>query len=491
MNIIFEFFFKKRLFLVNIISSYFFLILYLYSNLEYYEVIIYVISVFFMNFGCLKKEAYISSQIWWVFIFLGFVLNPCINLLMGIDYFKNGTIWYSIVTISALALCSYVFPIIKSVEYLSHNKKNEKQKINKKMIFIFYFFLIFITLLNFENKIFFRGLDTSFANNNFIIMGFNLLLTLVLPAICCFVFHNINKRNFTFGIIFLLFSFAVLYISIGSRAFIIIMFLIFNEIYRRDYKLNNAIIISSIILFFLSFTIVTNDRNSIYNHKSSNIELLKLNHKEKLLFELEKPIKILVSLQENFLKLDVGKKEIISISLVGFENLTRRWLGQDGLFHSNQYIKKLSTKELLLLKKKVLIEKKVTNEINWYEPLVRDPSISKEGIVNLLSKNNLNASNSPGIIGFLSIFFSVFGVFIVFSFIVSITHFIDYLSSKVFPGHWIFITFISLTIINRFIHFGIYFADSYKLFIGVSLIFLLYGIMFYYNHLIVLIRKVL
>ena len=87
------------------------------------------------------------------------------------------------------------------------------------------------------------------------------------------------------------------------------------------------------------------------------------------------------------------------------------------------------------------------------------------------------------------VFFGYAGIFIIFSVILIIIKFIEYKTLKIFPGHWAFSFFISLTLINRFVNFGIYFSDSYKLFISLSIIFFIYQLMYSIDKIVLQKRK--
>ena len=474
--------FKVRLTFINLLSIVLFYILFDYSNITYLQLISYIITTLLMNYTCLQNTSYISTQIWWIFTYLGFVLSPVIALLGRIDFFEGGSIWFGILTMLSLTTVSYIAQNYFPYKHISNQNKSEI--INKNIKFLTAIFSVIILVIcwyNFNNTVYFRGVEASDTYHPIFINFINFTITFLFPMVLCWLFFHLTQYNSLIAILFLFFSNSIIYASIGSRGFLIFVICILYEFLRRNAKINNKVVFSIIVLFIVSFYSVSEKRKFLYSFDETNkqSELFPSINKitpNKLYYLVNSDI-IKVDFKKPIFTIYIYNKAIFKASLLSFETLLRRWSGQDGIFYTLKYLKSLDEEEVFTIRKKILNEKKIKYKINWYETLMPGHLITKKELEGKLEKNKINTINLPGIAGFLVMFFGHFGFFLSFSIILIIIKCVEYLNHKVFPGHWMFASFISLTLIIRFVNFGVYFAETYKIFIALSIVFFIYKIL--------------
>ena len=131
----------------------------------------------------------------------------------------------------------------------------------------------------------------------------------------------------------------------------------------------------------------------------------------------------------------------------------------DGVYIVQQKLSGLSEKEIETLKGKIINKEKDKFGKNWYEPIKLKSNKNQIYVNKFNVQANLNVTNLPGIIAFLTIFFSYSGVFLAFTIILLVIHLLEYLLMRVFYN-WLFASIITILLVNRIINFGIYFNDS-------------------------------
>ena len=151
---------------------------------------------------------------------------------------------------------------------------------------------------------------------------------------------------------------------------------------------------------------------------------------------------------------------------MAIENFLVRFLGADGVYYVQNKIRKFGSDELKSFKKNILTEKRVRNKLSYYDNLMLPEETKK--IMSEQQNAGLSVSNLPGAVGFLSIFMGPVALFFALFFIFSILYFIEYMISVIFKNVWALGFIISFVLVTRFVNFGIYFADSYKIILALS-----------------------
>ena len=455
MTYIFYNFFKKRLIIVNLVTVYLLSIVFLKAGSGHAEFILYLFSVFLMNFFSLHKNSYAASHYMWLFIYSGFVIHPSLILFDEINYYQKGYINYFSIAALSLGIISYLFS-----QFLPNKIYENKEKLfisnqAKVLLALFVIVIVTISIINFSELIYFRGVETSTFHNIKLINFFNFILNMIIPILTIFFIHTYSKNIGNLEIVFLLLITLVCTVSFGSRGAFLIYFIVVYEAFKRKIKLNDLTIITLILSLIIGLYIVEQKRHSIFAK-----------------YSLQKHIPM-----NNSLMLHTPKIQNFDFKWMIYSLLVVRWIGADGLFTTQEHLSKLNKVEKENLKIRIINEKKDKYGVNWYDPILLKRSI--ETIKAHNSKKNLNIINLPGIIGFLSVFFDYIGVFITFSLILCVLHLLEFLSMRAFIGNWLFSTIIILILVNRLVNFGIYFYDTYKIIIAVSLVYFIYGFLYY------------
>lgn len=495
MVFILEKIFLNRILIANSILVLMGFILLNNTNLDMISTIFFLFSCLIMNCFALSKKSNSISFMLWFFLFGGFLVYPTIYLYLGQNFFIENYIWYGTSTFLALGVtCLFninFFPNDYEKTFFNVVPDTKALKIFKLFVFLT---IIFMSYINFENLYYFRGINSSIELNKYLVMAFKFSFLLFIPLVSCWILHNSYKENIISSLM-IFFVINILIISCyGSRFGILLLIFFLYDILRRNIKINNLVIFSIFALMIISLNIVSSKRSDLFNANkltspssspySSNSFILgslkpgvifdgfyfKIKITEKSKVEGIPSNAYLQYNEENIL---------ISHYFLAFENFLVRFLGADGVYYVQNKIKNLNSDELVVLKQKILTEKRVKNKLSYYDNLMM-PDNTK---LQMQEKQNegLSISNLPGGVGFLSIFLSPVGLFFGLSLIFLIMHFIEYMTNIIFKNCWAFGFIISLVLVTRFINFGIYFADSYKIILSLSVSVSIFYIIHYFR----------
>lgn len=475
--------FFYRVLIANAILTIMALILLQNNDLSLVSTIVFIISCLFMNYCCLSRKTTSISFMLWFFLFGGFLVYPTIYLYLGQNYFIENYIWYGTSTFLALGTICLInikfFPCNYEKTFFNVVPDTKALKIFKLLVFLI---IILISYLNFENLYYFRGLNSSIELNKYLVIAFKFLFLLFIPLVSCWCFHNSYKENIISSLIIFFVINVLIISSYGSRAGILLFIFFLYEIFRRNYKINNFVIFGIFSIMVISLNVVSSKRSDLFNANklesskltpsSSNSFILKSLKPGVLLDGYYFKIKLTQELKDKGIPSNVylqynDENILISQYFLAFENFLVRFLGADGVYYVQNEIRKLNSNELALLKQKVLTEKRVKNKLSYYDDLMM-PDYTK---LQMQEKQNegLSISNLPGAVGFLSIFMGPFVMFFVLLTIFSILHLIEHITSVIFKQYWTFGFIISIVLVTRFINFGIYFSDTYKIILALYL----------------------
>ena len=481
MVFIIEKIFLNRISIANSILFLMGIILLNEDSLDYISIIFFLISCLIMNFFALSKKSSAISFMLWFFLFGGFLVHPSIYLYLGQNYFIENYIWYATSTFLALGITSlfgiYFFPNNYKKTFFNKDTDTKVLKFFKLFVFLT---IILMCYINIDNVIFFRGINSPIENNRYLTMLFKFSFLLFFPMISCWIFHNSYKENINSSLMIFFGINCIIISTYGSRAVILLLIFSLYEIFRRNYKINNFFIVGILSLTIISLAFVSSKRENFYtedlptdvNHASYNPEsvynsfILKSfkpgSKFDGYFFKIK--IKNSISNGENLTNayLQYNKENIlITGHFLAIENFLVRFLGADGVYYVQNKIRKFGSDELKSFKKNILTEKRVRNKLSYYDNLMLPEETKK--IMSEQQNAGLSVSNLPGAVGFLSIFMGPVALFFALFFIFSILYFIEYMISVIFKNFWALGFIISFVLVTRFVNFGIYFADSYKI----------------------------
>jgi len=484
--------FFYRISIANVILGMMAYILLQNNNLSTSSSMFFLISCLFMNHCCLSKKTTSISFMLWFFMFGGFLIHPIIYLYLGQNYFLNDYIWYGTSVFFALGFSSLVAIYLFPSEYknLSFNKLPDT-KILLIIKLILLFIIILICFLNVNFFLFYRGAENIDIHNKYIIILLKFSLLIFFPLIACWIYHNSFKERINLNLIIFFFTNCLIISAYGSRAAILLFLFLLYEIFKRNYKINSFLIFAFLTITITSLFFVSSQRGELYSDtpvqsQKKDIDKDQSNNKQDKNYSFNSHILNSLGpgtkLGNDFLQIKIIEEKNksthaylkiqefnfhITEYVLGFENFLVRFLGADGVYFVQNSIRKLNQDELTRLKEKILTEKRLKNKLSYYDDLML-PKETKR-VMQEKQNSGLNIANLPGAVGFLSIFMGPFVIFIVLFKIFTILNLIEYMTTVIFKQYWTFAFIINMVLVTRFVNFGIYFADSYKIILALSL----------------------
>tara|TARA_B100000989_G_scaffold298957_1_gene291379 strand:+ start:5031 stop:6503 length:1473 start_codon:yes stop_codon:yes gene_type:complete len=483
---------KNKLLLVIYILSLFFSI---YVSLDYTgSKLLYflftIVSLFYLGY-LLRKNSIFFDNFIGIFFWMGIWFNYSLKLKLkklypeGIEGLKY---WFSdgvgnfdfsghahdkVIIICIIAFMSiisasfireYLFKYEPETDHKSEIYFYKKHKI--KIIFSYILILISISYLNFDQKIFQRGMISD--GTNLLSLLFNFLFFIFFPSCICIIINYESKlsKSLKFSIFISIFESVINSVSILSRNSIFNPISNFFGLIRKNNfsnKFKNSIFIfyflSIVISFLFVLIIVSNIRNE------GPLKITNLKEDGKLIETSTK-----LSSEKNNILLGVSK---ILIS---------RLIGIEGIMTVSS-----SDKLGFELLDKAIKEKYSNQQESFYDTFkneIRKQQACKWSEKSL-EKCKLNSISLMGIIAFL--FYSGSYLFLFFSLLLICLFcaFIEIYSYKL-SRNLIYASLISQVLAYRLWHFGYLPINSYKLIISIVLMTLL---IFFYRFLLKKIYK--
>lgn len=447
--------------------------------------LVFTITSFFYLIYLLRKNSIFFDNFIGIFFWLGFWLNFSLKTKLrntfpeGIGdlkyWFSDGVgnfNFSSHANDKVLVICIVVyFAIIFSSfirEYLFIYKKNNfldndirfYKNYRTKIISIFFFILLFFSLINFNFGIYQRGIISD--HNEIIKLIFTFTLTIFLPCVVCLILNYEYRTNksLKFSIFLSLAEAFLNSTSILSRNFI---FNPFSQLIGII-KLNSFLVkfkekvffiffILMTLLFFLTVIISSNFRDEVFKINILNIDKFKNNSSLIIDNNSEKvDNKIVKGILTVFISRLIGIEGIMAVS------------------SSNQLGFKLL--------RDAYGEKFKKNEDSFYNSFKKDFRV-KSSCSNLNSKCNQDAINSITLMGIAAfLFYSGSYTFLFFTLIIiclfcSMIEIVAYNISK----NLILCSLISQVLAYRLWHFGYLPSNSYKIILAILIMLLI--ILFY------------
>ena len=326
---------------------FFIILIFFFNGIKSYtgSKILYVIFSIISNyliFFAFRKKAFFFETFFSLLLWLGFWFKFTCTIAFTSGLFNEGVglFDYSIqlfdesILVSTIGLTAFIFSgYIREFFFFNYPKKLELQTFKKnffsydrKTIWIFFsIFFIIIGILNFNFKIYQKGLLPIY-DINFLISGiFKWLLLFGLSAISSLlIFYEFNyyKKFFVLSIFLVILETFFTSLSMLSRGMIFNSFAILYGVYKFSnrigkpnnlvYYLKSFLIIS--LLFYISVSSVNYIRSN-YFYVGKSVEFSKLFDKQNI--KDDKPQNVKKALKEN-------NSEI-------FYLLINRWVGIDGV----------------------------------------------------------------------------------------------------------------------------------------------------------------
>lgn len=438
-----------------------------YTGSKILYVIFSIISNYLIFFA-FRKKAFFFETFFSLLLWLGFWFKFTCTIAFTSGLFKEGVglFDYSIesfdksILVSTLGLTAFIISgHIRELFFFNYPNKLELQFFEKNFFaydrkIIWNFFLIFfiiIGILNFNFKIYQKGLLPIY-DINFLISGiFKWLLLFGLSAISSvLIFYEFNyyKKFFVLSIFLVILETFFTSLSMLSRGMIFNSFAILYGVYKFSnrignpnnlgYYLKSFLIIS--LLFYISVSSVNYLRSS-YFYVGKSVEFSKLLDKQNI--KDKKPQNVKKTLKEN-------NSEI-------FYLLINRWVGIDGVMAVVSKDKILNFEFLI----SAFDERAIADKPTFYEITFELESMntSSDEIY-----ENVKGNTLPGILAFSYYSGSYYILFIIILMITIFGTFLEFISFKLSSQNLIFSALIGQVIAFRFIHFGYLPHQSYLLF---------------------------
>lgn len=424
-----------------------------------------IISNFLILFAT-RKDAIFFETFFSLLLWLGFWFKFTCTIVFTDGIFREGVgiFDYSkksfddVLFVSQIGLLSFIISgyfrqlyLFKYPEKLKlpNLKKNFFSLGRKKIWLFFMFFFIFIALINFNFKIYQKGLLPIY-DLNFILSGiFKWLLLFGLSAFSAtLVFYEFNfyKKFFFISVVVILLETFFTSFSMLSRGMIFNAIALIYGIYKFSKKINTPndfnYYLKSVTLIFLLFYISVSSVNYIranyfYVGKSVNFVLDKAKQAE----------------TQTETKKYATSKEINSEILYLIIN---RWVGVDGIMAVT------SKKDILSLE---FLFSSFKERPNKDTPTFYELTFGlEENKVTSELYENVKGNTLPGILAFLYYSGSYYILFIGIFILSIIASYIEFLSFKLSSNNLIFSSLIGQVIAFRFIHFGYLPHQTYLLF---------------------------
>lgn len=442
------------------------------------------ISIFFLTSFNKKEikffEFFFSILIWLGFFFKFYICNKIIKIfpegIGNFDYLPSS--FDEVMIVSSIGIWGFFIGYYLTPKKIFKIKLNLKYlekfyiKNNRSIIAILLFFIVFISILNFQYGFFQKGFVSNlFLGNlfrNFIaylfMIGFG-------AAIAFIINYELDKKNY--GIIYLsLFETFLTSFSILSRAmlfnffpFIISYLVKINN--HRLIKINIFKVLLFIIILLLLFIFSVVGSSNIRTNKNllkSNLTETKLNINYTYLATKVEPTNNF-KLIENIKKVKLEKPELLN-KAKGFYNtiidiIMYRFVGIEGIMAVQG--KKNKNFALYVASFK---EKYAENKVSFYDENFLGSSSSY--LKSIDKFKNQHAITLPGFIAhsyytgsYLFVFFSAVFVSIICNLLLNFIH-------NIFNNS-IFCAFIANILSYRLIHWGFAPLNTYKLIFGIIL----------------------
>ena len=480
-NIFFMFFKITRLLMyIFILSSIVLSILSYKGNTLY--LIIYSLLINLVLLNSFKKKSTFFETFFGVFLWLGFWFKLVFIIVFFNDHhFREGVSSFydtannklilidETLLISSLAFLAYLlacFTKDKLFSFVNLDNNHIKPyrnnsiffKLQKYIIPIFVFFIVFVVFFNLDKLIYQRGMISQSNYNYFINGSIKWLLLFGFSSIfSILIYYNIfKKRNLYFLSFISLIEVSMSNISYLSRASIFNSLSIFYGIYKsnKTFKLNLSIkyfiiyFITILILFFVTVSTVNFLRT--YYYIASNDEVkIKYENKSLKIYSKKNQKKI----KEHYNNIPRAITEFYSLAI-------NRWVGIDSMLAVTSHQDKNMNLFIDSLK-----ENYDPARAPFYERVIQERTFNLN--------NKIYGIKTPGIIAFLFYSGSIFFLFIsIYTITLISIYFENYLLKK--TNNPIFCSIIMQVIAYRLIHFGYLPKQSYLLFGAIFLTLLIH-----------------
>ena len=480
-NIFFMFFKITKLLIYIFILSSIVLSIYLYEGNKLY-LVIYSLLINFVLLNSFKKKSTFFETFFGVFLWLGFWFKFSFIIIFykGYHFRESVSSFYDsannrlilideTLLISSLAFIAYLLACYTKDKFISFvNLKNNHIKyfrnnttffkLQKYIIPMFVFFIVFVVFFNLDKLIYQRGMISQSNYNYFINGSIKWLLLFGFSSIfSILIYYNIfKKRNLYFLSFISLIEVSISNISYLSRGSIFNSLSIFYGIYKsnKTFKLNLSIkyfviYFIAILIFFFATVSTVNFLRTYYYVSSDDGMKIKYENKSLKIYSNKDQKQI----EERYNNLPRAIEEFGSLAV-------NRWVGIDAMVAVTSHQDKSINLFIDSLK-----ENYDPTKGPFYERIIQQKKLNIH--------SNIYGIVTPGIFAFLFYSGSIFFLFIsIYIIILTSLYFENYLLKK--TNNPIFCSIIMQVIAYRLIHFGYLPKQSYLLFGAIFLTLLIH-----------------